>query len=160
MSVADILDVAKLKAPSLYHHFGDKEGLFEAWAMDLMSRVAGALNDVSWEIPLADQLAEIGSIVTSRAAIDTIQLQRDIQRLQSRDRQKNLTKALESRLLVPIASRFGEDTDDGARLELARRFLHSVMICHPNYGNLNALNQQACARAVIEVATSFASRAA
>lgn len=32
VSVAQILEAAEVQAPTLYHHFGDKEGLFVEWA--------------------------------------------------------------------------------------------------------------------------------
>ena len=32
VTVAQILDQSGVKAPTLYHHFGGKEGLYVAWA--------------------------------------------------------------------------------------------------------------------------------
>ncbi len=47
VGVAQILESAGVQAPTLYHHYGDKEGLYVAWAETSLSevgaRIAGAL---------------------------------------------------------------------------------------------------------------------
>ena len=47
VGVAQILESARVQAPTLYHHYGDKEGLYVAWAETAFStvgsRIAGAL---------------------------------------------------------------------------------------------------------------------
>jgi AcrR family transcriptional regulator len=41
VSVGQLIEKAGLQAPTLYHHYGDKEGLFVAWATDAFARVGG-----------------------------------------------------------------------------------------------------------------------
>jgi len=56
----DILDAASVTAPSLYHHFGSKAGLFTAVAEQVMDRVVGAMEDaLAGNATAADRLDAI-----------------------------------------------------------------------------------------------------
>lgn len=41
VSIGQILSAAKVQAPTLYHHFGDKEGLYVAWAEESLRGLDG-----------------------------------------------------------------------------------------------------------------------
>jgi AcrR family transcriptional regulator len=42
-SVGQVLQAAGVQAPTLYHHFGDKEGLYVAWALSAWARLGSDL---------------------------------------------------------------------------------------------------------------------
>lgn len=45
--IAQILDLAKVQAPTLYHHFKDKEGLYTTWAVSSLEALAPILNKIA-----------------------------------------------------------------------------------------------------------------
>jgi AcrR family transcriptional regulator len=56
VSVRDVCQAAEITAPTLYHHFGDKRGLFEAVATEGFERY---LADKRGRAPSADGLADL-----------------------------------------------------------------------------------------------------
>lgn len=43
VSIGAVLKLAGVQAPTLYHHFGDKEGLYCEWALDALQAVGTAI---------------------------------------------------------------------------------------------------------------------
>ncbi len=77
VSIAPILKSAEIQPPTLYYHFGDKEGLYLAWleqvALEMRSRLA-----IRPEIGLEDGLAAFASIYFVTASFDFGQIIRDL----------------------------------------------------------------------------------
>lgn len=77
-AVASILKLAGLQAPTLYYHFGDKEGLYMAWVEEALNRLgerirAGAAPEASVEFSLMAASAAL----MDPAEADVVQLRRD-----------------------------------------------------------------------------------
>ncbi len=90
IGVAQILERAGVQAPTLYHHFGDKEGLFVAWAEQAFQRIEKAVNDSARPgAPTADALCNYAATLLTHVNFDLPQVLRDAPRLakpESRDR--------------------------------------------------------------------------
>ena len=81
VGVARILELAKVQAPTLYHHFGDKEGLYVEWATSALLTTEGRLtplNDAALPISAALQAIALNLI---RLDFDLRQLLFDSERL-------------------------------------------------------------------------------
>jgi TetR/AcrR family transcriptional regulator len=76
-SIAPILEAADLQPPTLYYHFGDKEGLYVAWAQDAFGHLKTILAFRSHG-DLADGLAAFATLYFSGANLDVGQVLRDI----------------------------------------------------------------------------------
>jgi AcrR family transcriptional regulator len=57
VSVAQLLAESGVKAPTLYHHFGDKEGLYVSWCLAALDQIGSELRAKLAE-PVADPLVE------------------------------------------------------------------------------------------------------
>ena len=57
VSVAQLLAESGVKAPTLYHHFGDKEGLYVSWCLAALEHIGSELRAKLAE-PVADPLVE------------------------------------------------------------------------------------------------------
>lgn len=81
--VAAILEGAGVQAPTLYHHFGDKEGLYVEWATQELKELEPlfvALGDPAIETPAA--LRGFAQLLSQRLPFDLRELLRDAERLQ------------------------------------------------------------------------------
>ena len=82
VGVAQILQSAGVQAPTLYHHFGDKEGLYSEWATlvltDLGDRIAQATGSAT---TLLQSLEGIGVVLLGQLDFDLRQLLKDTERL-------------------------------------------------------------------------------
>ena len=80
--VAQILERAGVQAPTLYHHFGDKEGLFVAWAERALQGVEGAIQANAGGLNTVDALTRYGAALLGALNFDVQQMLRDAVRLQ------------------------------------------------------------------------------
>ncbi len=83
VGVAQILQGAGVQAPTLYHHYGDKEGLYVQWALSELAALSTKL------VPTANPAFETSSALRSLALVlstdvpfDLRQLLKDTDRLQ------------------------------------------------------------------------------
>lgn len=139
VSVAQILQSSELKAPSLYHHYGDKEGLYVAWAKealeDIRSRVVQAEDETNAPF---DRLRHFARILAIDHAVDVLQVERDIRMLKSAAAAREIENALLESIITPVRTAFLEGMALGqVRRQdpqlLARAFIHGVMTFHPAY---------------------------
>ena len=90
IGVALILEKAGVQAPTLYHHFGDKEGLFVAWAEGALKSVEEAVCAAAKPgAATSDALRAFAIAVITHLDFDLPQVLRDAPRLskpESRDR--------------------------------------------------------------------------
>lgn len=128
-SVAELLKHSGLRAPSLYHHFGDKEGLFVDWALD-------TFDEISAELATATTLNDCASVLLNGARIDFLQLMRDLRVLKEQAYRDSVRESLRIKIVAPIAAILKQSESlEPSTLpeEEAWYFLHSVMYCHPRY---------------------------
>lgn len=105
VSVAQILAHAQVQAPTLYYHFGDKEGLFVAWAEDALARfgdsirvsVAGASGIVAGLTGICRSLAEDGGL-------DLIQTLRDASKLSRPESGETILQSYLRNVYEPLCS--------------------------------------------------------
>lgn len=76
VSIAPILQAADVQAPTLYYHFGDKEGLYLAWLNQIADGMRSQLG-IRTDISLEDGLAAFASIYFVSTKFDFGQILRD-----------------------------------------------------------------------------------
>lgn len=129
VSVAEILAMSKLKAPSLYHHYNDKEGLYTAWALTTLKELGNNIKEL--ESPSPEQLAQT---ILSGATMDLLQMQRDLRSIKQSNNITQIRDSIEANLVTPISSalkNYGIAESDLS--ERTNFFIHSVMYAHPAY---------------------------
>lgn len=97
-SVAQILSRAGVQAPTLYHHFGDKEGLFVEWAVAAMEAIDLTPNSDGFDAGLQKIACEV------RAARnpDILQLAKDANKLDRAESRERVLDALQRCLYEPL----------------------------------------------------------
>ena len=81
--VAAILKRANLQAPTLYHHFQDKEGLYVAWAVQILGKLEVSLKEISdRQGSLRESLVECTKVFM-RSSVDLRQMLHDIEHLEN-----------------------------------------------------------------------------
>lgn len=141
VSVAEVLAFSGLKAPSLYHHFGDKEGLYYAWVESATQSCSDAITKIESNGDALDELIQVADVLTKTHALDILQLRKDLSRMRDKKRSREFMNLLDTVLLplikekLDLAAKSGQlsqTIDD--RTEL---FIHTIMFNHPNYAKLN-----------------------
>jgi AcrR family transcriptional regulator len=129
VSVAQILELSDLKAPSLYHHFRDKEGLYVQWALETLKMI-GERAQRSEKTPVG-----LANVILDGATIDLLQLSRDLQALNSDDNRDQIVNSLRRNVMEPAMEvlRTSGEYDEDELYEGASFFLHAVMYAHPAY---------------------------
>jgi AcrR family transcriptional regulator len=102
LSVAQILGLAGVQAPTLYHHFGDKEGLFTEWAVRSLDRMGAAIQEGTGGAGLEGALSSIADAVRSPGHPDLIQLNRDIAKLTRAESREKVVEALQRTVYEPV----------------------------------------------------------
>jgi len=82
IGVAQILERAGVQAPTLYHHFGDKEGLFVVWAESAFQTIEEAIVAHAGGSNTIEALTRYGAALLSTLNFDVQQILRDAVRLQ------------------------------------------------------------------------------
>ncbi|MBS1717196.1 MAG: TetR/AcrR family transcriptional regulator [Armatimonadetes bacterium] len=93
VTVTMLLDEPGLQPPTLYYHFGDKEGLFVAWAERAFTRIEQVLPRAhGTEDSTAELLTKFGQVLLANLALDLRQFMRDAESLsRNESRQAALT---------------------------------------------------------------------
>lgn len=155
VSVSSVLQASGLKAPSLYHHFGDKEGLYAAWAVHALNDVRERVQGIESENRSpSERLERIAEELLRGASFDVLQFQRDLRLLRKDWTREAVTKAVHEALYDPVRSVLSEVVESGSPAErldrLTRLFVHEVMCLHPTYrdavGGLESRNGKLGAR--------------
>ena len=82
VGVAQILERAGVQPPTLYHHYGDKEGLFVVWAEQAFRGVEEVVQANVGGGNTTDALTRYGTSLLSAINFDVHQILRDALRLQ------------------------------------------------------------------------------
>ena len=88
IGVAQILERAGVQAPTLYHHYGDKEGLFVAWCEQAFAKIEEVVRANEGGETTVDALTRYSSALLSTIQFDLAQILKDahgLQRPESRD---------------------------------------------------------------------------
>lgn len=135
VSVAQLLEHSALKAPSLYHHYQDKEGLYVSWATSALDRIAEKLRIVLDSSPT--ELEKIVEALIEGPEMDILQMARDLRALKKPESRDTLKQHLEYSVYLPLEkhlmSVYGLDSDH-ARAQ-ASLIVHGAMSLHPAYSD-------------------------
>lgn len=104
IGVAQILERAGVQAPTLYHHFGDKEGLFVAWSDQAFLQVETAVVAKAGGESTVDSLTRYASAVLSSIDFDLAQILKDIARLQRADSKDRVFGSYMRAVYEPLAT--------------------------------------------------------
>ena len=104
IGVALILEKAGVQAPTLYHHFGDKEGLFTLWAEQAFAKIEGAVTRNSGGITTLDSLIRYSCSLLSNIEFDLHQILRDALRLQRPESKDRVLGAYMRAVYEPLAT--------------------------------------------------------
>src|SRR5687767_11131980 len=80
VSVGQVLQIAGVQAPTLYHHFGDKEGLYVSWATDAFNRIGAQLAKLPDDGPTDEVLKAFAEVLIG-ADTDAAHILRDARRM-------------------------------------------------------------------------------
>lgn len=117
VGVASVLDAAGVKAPSLYHHFGDKEGLFVEWVEGAFAQLAFQVDPSSMS-GARQELEAFCRHMLERVSFDVPQKVRDVASLERQDSQERVVTAYSVSVYEPLCSIFLNGIDRGqVRLE-------------------------------------------
>lgn len=140
VSVAQILEESGLKAPSLYHHYQDKEGLFVAWANGALDRIGLRLSrlEASTDAPRVLLMQTVEALVEG-PDMDILQLLRDLRALKKPGSHDTLVRNLNFSVYRPVAGllRKALDLDEASASLKSRLLVHSAMNLHPAYRSAN-----------------------
>jgi len=139
-SVSAVLEAAALQPPTLYHHFGDKEGLYVAWAESVLMEMGLRLSrSVPESGPTAQALASFATSVLEPDAPDLPQILRDTPRLSRPESGESVLSAYFMSVYEPLCGVFVRGIQRGDVLpdnvgRLADVFLAGCYGLGPLYG--------------------------
>jgi len=103
ISVKDITSKSKVAAPSLYHHFGDKEGLYVAWAEDALGRLGQSIASELGSITnTRDQLAAICRAILMNTNLNLMVVLRDAKMMARTESQERIMHAYLAAVFEPL----------------------------------------------------------
>jgi len=134
VTVAQILDHSGVKAPTLYHHFGGKEGLYVAWACQTLDVAEAEFRALSAGAPtLRDFLLEAARILLSQRSMDVLLALRDRKWLADPDSLEQVDDALRVAVFEPIAKAIESGAGYRDGLAASQLFVHMVSVRRPSY---------------------------
>lgn len=134
VTVAQILDQSGVKAPTLYHHFGGKEGLYVAWACHAFDTIEAEFKALLAKgLPLHDFLLESCRILLSQRSMDVLQVMRDRRWLADPDSVEQVNDALNEAVIRQIARAVQAGTDVKEPRDASQLFVHMVSTRRPQY---------------------------
>src|SRR5204863_8221507 len=100
-----ILERAGVQAPTLYHHFGDKESLFVAWATEVFKRIEDSVAKAARTgAPTTEALATYACTLLAQADFDLPQVLRDAPRLSKPENRERVLGAYMQAVYEPLAT--------------------------------------------------------
>jgi AcrR family transcriptional regulator len=128
VSVGDVAEAVGVTKPTLYYHFGDKEGLYAAMLVALMTRVGAHIRRVTLlAAPVRERLEALALGYFRNADATMEPMLRDTQQLIGPERAASVWAAYEQEMLAPLMAlmRAGMETGEirnGDEGILARAF--------------------------------------
>lgn len=132
VSISMILEASDLRAPSLYHHYGDKENLYVTWAVSSMERIGFRLREIR---PGQGREATFCAIVEALVAgpeINFLHMTSELDLLADAGSTPKLEGAFAKEVLTPIIrliEPFAPKDKESKALFLA----NTAMLLHPSY---------------------------
>lgn len=112
VSIAPLLSEAGVQPPTLYHHFGDKEGLFVAWAQLKFGAIQGKLS-LRNTPSLIDGLTGFATLFFMEVAFDIDQVSNDAPKLARSDSQEAIFGAYFQAVYEPLCAVLIEGMERG-----------------------------------------------
>ena len=141
VTVAQILDHSGVKAPTLYHHFGGKEGLYVAWVCHALDSIEAEFKALEAQNPhLEEFLIESCRILLSQRSMDFLQVMRDRRWLTDPDSNEQVNDALNVAVFRKIASAIQSSTSVKEPRDAAQLFVHMVTARRPAYRRSDAVD--------------------
>jgi AcrR family transcriptional regulator len=141
VTVAQILDQSGVKAPTLYHHFGGKEGLYVSWACHTLDVMSAEFKALSAAGPtLRDFLIEASHILLSPRSMDVLQVLRDRKWLADPESLEQVDDALKAAVFQPIARALSSASPALDPMDASQAFVHLVSVRRPSYKRSDAMD--------------------
>jgi len=115
VSVGDVAEAVGVTKPTLYYHLGDKEGLYAAMLVALMTRVGAHIRRVTLlEAPIRERLEALALGYFRNADATMEPMLRDTEQLIGPERAASVWAAYEQEMLAPLMAlmRVGMETDE------------------------------------------------
>lgn len=143
VTVAQILDRSGVKAPTLYHHFDGKEGLYVTWIGEALRRIEAKLSALDREKGAEAFLIGVRQILLANSSMDVVQVLRDRRWLSDDDSLDLIDKALDRCVFRPIGAGVCEHAKSNGRdlsnEEFGQVFVHLLSLDRPNYRRTSSL---------------------
>ncbi|MFN3682749.1 MAG: TetR/AcrR family transcriptional regulator [Fimbriimonadaceae bacterium] len=139
VSVADLTKAAGVQAPTLYHHFGDKEGLYLAWAERAMVGLSLKIREsLIGKTGTRESLTAIAAALLDAEAVDLTVLLRDARRAVSPKGQERLLQLYLAAVIEPLGSVLVRGVERGKLRQepiarMAQAFVFGLLSLHPRH---------------------------
>jgi AcrR family transcriptional regulator len=103
VSVGEVAEAAGITKPTLYYHFGDKEGLYAAVICSLLEEVGGYIREVACQRePVSERLFQLAVGYFIHADFTMEPMLRDVAQLVSAERAAHIRAVYERECVTPI----------------------------------------------------------
>ena len=134
VTVAQILDHSGVKAPTLYHHFGGKEGLYVAWVCSTLDVAEAEFRALAASQPtLRGFLIEAARILQSPRSMDVLQALRDRKWLSDPDSVEVVNDSIRAAIVRPVARAIENGAPVSSPEDASQIFVHMVSVRRPCY---------------------------
>jgi len=139
VSVAELTKAAGVQAPTLYHHFGDKEGLYLAWAERAMVGLSLKIREaLIGKTGTRESLTAIAWALLDAEEVDLTVLLRDARREVSPKAQEKLLQLYLAAVIEPLGSVLVRGVERGKLRQepiarMAQAFVFGVLSLHPRH---------------------------
>ncbi len=163
VSVGDVAEAVGVTKPTLYYHFGDKEGLYAAMLVALMTRVGAHVRRVTLlAAPVRERLEALALGYFRNADATMEPMLRDTEQLIGPERAASVWTAYEQEMLTPLMAlmRAGMGTGEirnGDERILARAFCSLLDAFSTPGGHSTAPSSASAATSHEEIARAVAS---
>lgn len=149
VSVSEITKTAGIQAPTLYHHFGDKEGLYSAWAE---SSLAGLGQHVAaglvGKTGTRECLVAIAWSLLDYRELDLLVVLRDARRELSPKAQERVIQGYLAAVVEPLGSVLVRGVERGKLrpepiARMAQAFVLGVLSLHPSHAMETVIPEEA-----------------
>lgn len=109
--VADILKRSGYKPPTLYYHFGDKEGLYVTWCEESLGELGSGLRG-------ANDSAQFAGVLTRPEFADPVAIRRDLVLMVRSESRERILRALGQNVDEPMTNLYFSIARDGGNPDL------------------------------------------
>lgn len=135
VSISCILEECGLKAPALYHHYGDKEGIYLSWSLHAIKQLGDRIDRAITLNTGRDTAHAIAESLLKEPLLDILIMERDIPKLQRPASRNQMQRALEVSVYKPIETWLIANRSPKSEVpRLARYIVHSLSLGLPVYG--------------------------